>query len=138
MQVNPGNAPGQIKFNLTVQAPDVQKYEVGIGLLSIAFEFLKDAGTRLPTSEQVLNAQKAAKIMKDYPAKGLHPGTGAFLCAACMDMYATLLEGAVVPLPPGTPPMPCTFHFDESKAPMPIAEAAQKAPLDNGQGAQEG
>lgn len=134
IQVSPGQARGQVLFNLNVSAPGVQKYEVGLALLSVAFELLKDAGAQLPTNEQAAAAQRTAIIVRDYPAKGLHPGTNALLCAACMDIYATLLEGPIVPLPPGMPPVPCTFHLDESRAPMPIAEATQKAPLDNGQG----
>lgn len=68
--------------------------------------------------------QTPEQVAEDYPAAVLSPTMGAALCAACLDLYGPLAEGALIALPPDLGvAVPCTFHLHPSRRPYSVDRA---------------
>lgn len=107
------NEDGTASTSMTVHAPNVTGREVARHLLNIAAQVL--GADRLPTRAEVIELQRQAQVVKDYPGVKYHPGTKAFLCPACVDLVADggLLDGEVIDTPTinGSPLPGCTYHL---------------------------
>lgn len=128
---------GQIRVHYEVknQVGGLTNHDVGKVLLKLASDMLLGVPVRLATVTEQMTLQKAQETLQKYPAVEQWPErapSGAFLCAACIDLYEDLLEGPHYPMPPGGA-VPCSFHMDGfESAPLPLEEAlARRAAIDD-------
>ena len=112
-------------YNVANEMPGLSKYGLARILALTAANLFKDADQSIMTTEQQAQVQHAQDVVRDYPARTWFPQAGVALCVACEDLYADLIEGIGVAMPPGAP-QPCTFHLDPSKAPMSFEEASKR------------
>ena len=124
------SAGGEI--SITGNARDVTVSEVLHGAL-LALRRLENepVNGRIPYAEDIKRARHAQIVLRDYPADRFFPSQNVVLCAACVDLYGDLIEGEPTPIPGGSK-MPCSFHMDPERAPMPFAEAAHLKGQDTG------
>ena len=95
---------------------------------------------RTPTEVVLGAAERAAMereqtVLRDSPAARFFPAAKVSICAACADVYAGMLEGDGVIMPPTAAPIPCDYHSERVTPPMPFAEAMRLA---NAQSAADG
>jgi len=99
---------------------------------------LTDPLSALPESEAWPGRaamEREQTVLRDSPAARFFPAAKVSICAACADVYAGMLEGDGVIMPPTAAPIPCDYHSERVTPPMPFAEAMRLA---NAQSAADG
>jgi len=119
---------------------EVHAFETGVSYVEVVAELSEVVHQYMRTirqnpqqtflsHDQVQVLQRVQEIARDYPAAfWANPDSESpiYLCAACQDVYDVVLKDKITRIPKNIPgPIPCTFHFDPSLAPMPYEEALE-------------
>jgi len=107
-------------------ARSIRQGNIGIILVQAAAKAFEAPDRVVLSRSQVDQAQHHATVTRDYPAVKYVPAKGVSLCGACWDVYDLILGAEAFDMPPGSSPVPCSYHLDEDTRPIPMEDAIKQ------------